>query len=116
MSCARRWARPETNVSRGNSPPAPGGSIREGAGSLMCGIAGTAGFANREQLIAMNEAIVHRGPDDGGVQVLARGGEPWIGLANRRLAIIDLSAAGHQPMSNEDGSVWIAYNGETFNF
>lgn len=82
----------------------------------MCGIAGTAGFADREQLEAMNEAIVHRGPDDGGVHVLDRRGEPWIGLANRRLSIIDLSAAGHQPMCNEDGSVWIAYNGETFNF
>jgi asparagine synthase (glutamine-hydrolysing) len=82
----------------------------------MCGIAGTAGFANREQLLAMNEAIVHRGPDGGGVHVISRRDEPWIGLANRRLAIIDLSAAGHQPMCNEDGSVWIAYNGETFNF
>ncbi|HEV8432946.1 MAG TPA: asparagine synthase (glutamine-hydrolyzing), partial [Thermoanaerobaculia bacterium] len=82
----------------------------------MCGIAGTAGFASREQLIAMNDAIVHRGPDDGGVHVISRRGEPWIGLANRRLAIIDLSAAGHQPMCNEDGTVWIAYNGETFNF
>ena len=82
----------------------------------MCGIAGTAGFANRDQLVAMNDAILHRGPDDGGVEVLARRGEPWIGLANRRLSIIDLSEAGHQPMCNEDGSVWIAYNGETFNF
>ena len=82
----------------------------------MCGIAGTAGFADREQLLAMNQAIVHRGPDDGGVQVLDRRGEPWIGLANRRLSIIDLSAAGHQPMCNEDGSVWMTYNGETFNF
>lgn len=82
----------------------------------MCGICGTAGFADRAQLEAMNDAIVHRGPDDGGVQVLRHRGTPWIGLANRRLSIIDLSPAGHQPMTNEDGTIWLAYNGETFNF
>jgi asparagine synthase (glutamine-hydrolysing) len=82
----------------------------------MCGISGTAGFANREQLGAMNDAILHRGPDDGGVEIFMRGGDPWVGLTNRRLAIIDLSAAGHMPMKNEDGSVALTYNGEVFNF
>ena len=51
-----------------------------------------------------------------GVKILQRRGAPWIGLVHRRLSIIDLSAAGHQPMSNEDDSVWVAYNGEIFNF
>jgi len=83
----------------------------------MCGICGTAGFANQEQLETMNTVIVHRGPDDGGTKVIANTqGSPWIGLANRRLSIIDLSAAGHMPMTNEDGRVWLAYNGEVFNF
>lgn len=83
----------------------------------MCGICGTAGFANRAQIEAMSSALIHRGPDDGGVEIISRGGDsPWIGLGNRRLAVIDLSPAGHQPMSNEDGTVWITYNGEIFNF
>lgn len=83
----------------------------------MCGICGSAGFADREQLEAMNAIIIHRGPDDGGVQLFPDGsGTPYIGLGNRRLSIIDLSPAGHQPMCNEDETVWIAYNGEVFNF
>jgi len=83
----------------------------------MCGICGTAGFADEQQLEAMNQAMLHRGPDDGGIHIVCRpDGQPWIGLANRRLSIIDLSAAGHQPMSNEQGDTWITYNGELFNF
>ena len=82
----------------------------------MCGISGTAGFADRQQLLAMNEAIVHRGPDDGGIEIVERRGEPWVGLTNRRLAIIDLSSAGHMPMANDDRSVLLTYNGELFNF
>ena len=81
----------------------------------MCGIAGILDLRGRpvaaSELRAMNEAIVHRGPDDGGVFV-----EDSIGLANRRLAIIDLSRAGHQPMANEDGSLLLTYNGELYNF
>lgn len=79
----------------------------------MCGISGTAGFADRDLLERMTSLIVHRGPDDGGTYVSKDG---QIGLGNRRLSIIDLSAAGHMPMSNEDGSVWITYNGEIYNF
>lgn len=59
----------------------------------------------------MSRIISHRGPDDDGLE--------WVGpcgLAHRRLSVIDLSAAGRQPMSNDDGSVWIAYNGEVYNF
>lgn len=81
----------------------------------MCGIAGIYDFGRRPvevaEIEAMNDAIAHRGPDDQGT---------WTGdgvaLANRRLAIIDLSAAGHQPMANEDGSLLIVYNGELYNF
>jgi len=58
----------------------------------------------------MNEAQFHRGPDDGGIHV-----EPGIGLAHRRLSIIDLSN-GHQPLFNEDGSVVVVFNGEIYNF
>ena len=82
----------------------------------MCGICGTAGFARERQLEKMSAVIAHRGPDDMGVKILQRREIPWIGLAHRRLSIIDLSSAGHQPMSNEDDSVWVAYNGEIFNF
>jgi asparagine synthase (glutamine-hydrolysing) len=84
----------------------------------MCGICGIYNLSSTTpvtlvQLVAMNATMLHRGPDDGG-EWLAPDGH--IGLANRRLAIIDLSPAGHQPMSNEGGSVWIAYNGEVYNF
>ncbi|MEW5957100.1 MAG: asparagine synthase (glutamine-hydrolyzing) [Chloroflexota bacterium] len=81
----------------------------------MCGITGIwnkAGEPVEERLVArMNRQQLHRGPDDQGVYVAA-----GIGLGNCRLAIIDLSPAGHQPMSNEDGSIWIAFNGEIYNF
>ena len=81
----------------------------------MCGIAGI--FDIREQrpideglLSRMNQVQFHRGPDDGGVHV-----EPGVGLAHRRLSIIDLSN-GHQPLYNEDGSVAVVFNGEIYNF
>jgi asparagine synthase (glutamine-hydrolysing) len=82
----------------------------------MCGIAGIFEFdasarADRRLLERMTELISHRGPDDSG---------HWIGgnvaLGHRRLSIIDLSAAGHQPMGSDDGAVWITYNGECYNY
>jgi len=81
----------------------------------MCGICGALatrdGFAAGEDVVtAMRETIVHRGPDDGGTWA-----EPGIALGHRRLSIIDLSPAGHQPMSNEDGTVWITFGGEIYN-
>ncbi|MBM4423123.1 MAG: asparagine synthase (glutamine-hydrolyzing) [Chloroflexi bacterium] len=84
----------------------------------MCGICGivTLGDGPRVDpalLDTMRDTITHRGPDDAGSWLSPDG---RVGLANRRLAIIDLSPAGHQPMSNEDGSVWIAYNGETYTY
>ena len=60
----------------------------------------------------MRERIVHRGPDDDGLWQSADG---RVVLGHRRLSIVDLSAAGHQPMSNEDGAVWITFNGEIYN-
>ncbi|MHB8642307.1 MAG: asparagine synthase (glutamine-hydrolyzing) [Gaiellaceae bacterium] len=81
----------------------------------MCGIAGihniTGEPVDERVLRRMTDAIAHRGPD----------GEGWfvdgaVGLGNRRLAIIDLSRAGFQPLANEDGSVVVTYNGEIYNF
>jgi asparagine synthase (glutamine-hydrolysing) len=80
----------------------------------MCGICGVFYIdgkqrVNRDSLAAMNQPIVHRGPDDGGLFV-----EENVGLAMRRLSIIDVQS-GHQPLSNEDGSIWIVFNGEIYN-
>ncbi|MGH9725851.1 MAG: asparagine synthetase B family protein, partial [Candidatus Acidiferrales bacterium] len=81
----------------------------------MCGIAGIVGKdASAEVALAevrrMCDQIVHRGPDDEGTFVQGR-----VGLGMRRLSIIDLST-GHQPIHNEDQSVWIVFNGEIYNF
>jgi len=65
--------------------------------------------ASQEELRAMTEKIVHRGPDDDGFLL-----DGPVGFGFRRLSIVDLSG-GHQPMSNEDGSIWIAFNGEIYN-
>jgi asparagine synthase (glutamine-hydrolysing) len=80
----------------------------------MCGICGVFHYgpnqhADNAALLAMNQQIVHRGPDDYGTLV-----DDGTGLAMRRLSIIDLKT-GHQPLSNEDGSVWIVFNGEIYN-
>jgi asparagine synthase (glutamine-hydrolysing) len=82
----------------------------------MCGIGGKLYFdparpVEREILERMNAALAHRGPDDSGIYC-----DGSMGLAHRRLSIIDLSPAGHQPMSNEDGTIWIVFNGEIYNF
>lgn len=83
----------------------------------MCGIAGMAGVANRDLMGRMLARIRHRGPDDSGMYVVD-GQSPagCIAIGNNRLSILDLSAKGHQPMSNGDGTIWVAYNGEIFNF
>lgn len=83
----------------------------------MCGICGILGhrddFRVDEELVtAMRERIHHRGPDDGGSW---HSPEHRVALGHRRLSIIDLSPAGHQPMSNEDGTVWITFGGEIYN-
>ena len=81
----------------------------------MCGISGifdTRGRRDvpRETLVAMNNAIAHRGPDDDGFHF-----EPGVGLGHRRLSVIDLST-GHQPLYNEDQTVGVVFNGEIYNF
>ncbi len=86
----------------------------------MCGIAGYFAAAGGDglgaALRAMAAALSHRGPDDEGFfEAMTRDGGHCVGLAHRRLSIIDLST-GHQPMSNEDGSIQIVFNGEIYNF
>ena len=80
----------------------------------MCGICGTLSFDGRPAdpgvLAAMNETLIHRGPDSEGSFV-----EGPVGLAMRRLSIIDL-AGGDQPIGNEDGSVQVIQNGEIYNY
>jgi len=82
----------------------------------MCGIAGLVNCGDRSTLVRMNQVQAHRGPDDSGTWEKRFPDDSYIGLASRRLAILDLSESGHMPMSNEDGSVWITYNGEIYNF
>jgi asparagine synthase (glutamine-hydrolysing) len=82
----------------------------------MCGIAGKVALDPRARvdealLRRMTRAIAHRGPDDEGVWV-----DGAIGLGARRLAVIDLSPRGHQPMANEDESIHLTFNGEIYNF
>jgi asparagine synthase (glutamine-hydrolysing) len=80
----------------------------------MCGIAGilSASSLSRELVERMGRALAHRGPDDEGVWLDP---EMGIGLANRRLAIIDLSPAGHQPILSSDGRLVLTFNGEIYN-
>jgi len=77
----------------------------------MCGICGIWGREDARAVRAMVKALHHRGPDDSGVFSDAR-----VSLGMTRLAIIDTSVGGHQPMKNHDGEVWIVYNGEAYNF
>ena len=81
----------------------------------MCGINGVFHYGGGAPDLALVErqatALRHRGPDDWDVW-----SEGPVALAHRRLAIVDLSSGGHQPMSNEDGTVWVTYNGEIYNW
>lgn len=81
----------------------------------MCGICGIVAFdkdflITKNLISEMNDQIKHRGPDDSGYYIKGN-----VALAHRRLSIIDLGG-GHQPLTNEDGSVWITFNGEIFNY
>ena len=82
----------------------------------MCGISGLVNCGDAETLARMTAVQAHRGPDDSGLWERRFPDGTYIGLGSRRLAILDLSPDGHMPMSNEDGSVWITYNGEIYNF
>lgn len=82
----------------------------------MCGISGKLYFderrtVTRNELTAMSDTLRHRGPDGEGVWLNGN-----VGLAHRRLSIIDLRSVAGQPMSNEDGTVWVTFNGEIYNF
>ncbi len=82
----------------------------------MCGIIGVASrtaLPRQNWLTAGRDAMSHRGPDDAGEWWLE---DRKVGLAHRRLSIIDLSAAGHQPMSDETGTLTLVFNGEIYNF
>jgi asparagine synthase (glutamine-hydrolysing) len=83
----------------------------------MCGICGELTFdgapVHAETIVSMRDRLEHRGPDDKGVFVSDDG---RVGLGFRRLAIIDVSPLGNQPMANEDGTVRVAFNGEIYNF
>src|SRR5512142_1528494 len=84
----------------------------------MCGIAGFVDCQHAAEPVQDHRALVHemcaavrhRGPDDEGIRV-----EPGVGLGMRRLSIIDL-VSGQQPMHNEDGSIWLVFNGEIYNY
>jgi asparagine synthase (glutamine-hydrolysing) len=84
----------------------------------MCGICGIYEYGVSQPKVAealverMRDTMTHRGPDDAGVYVSE---DHRVGLGNRRLAIVDLSPAGRNPMPNEDGRVWITFNGEIYN-
>jgi asparagine synthase (glutamine-hydrolysing) len=82
----------------------------------MCGICGKIYFdqnrpVTKPELQLMATSLAHRGPDGEGIWTKGN-----VGLAHRRLAIIDLRAVADQPMSNEDGSIWVTFNGEIYNF
>jgi len=84
----------------------------------MCGITGVYNLnkkanVSEEVVKKMRDTLVHRGPDNEGIYISS---DKKIGLGFRRLAIIDLSSAGNQPMSNEDKTVWMVLNGEVYNF
>jgi len=84
----------------------------------MCGIVGALSFNNSKfnvtesYIIRMRDTMIHRGPDSSGVWVSE---DRRTGFGHRRLSIIDLSEAASQPMCNEDGTLWISYNGEIYN-
>src|SRR5579863_476422 len=82
----------------------------------MCGISGLINCGDRETLERMTSIQVHRGPNDAGIWERTFPDDSYVGLGSRRLAILDLSPGGHMPMCNEDGTVWITYNGEIYNF
>ncbi len=84
----------------------------------MCGICGVFNYGRSDAveekvILKMRDTMIHRGPDDKGVFLSSEG---RTGLGHRRLSIIDLSPSGRQPLCNEDETIWIVYNGETYNY
>lgn len=84
----------------------------------MCGICGFVSKQNitLEQLKGMNDTMIHRGPDDSGEEIYPMRNGCCIGLAQRRLSILDLSPLGHQPMHSVDKRISVVYNGEIYNY
>src|ERR1700681_4216636 len=89
----------------------------------MCGIVGFQGEFPEDLLSAMTDAVAHRGPDGNGTIMLSTEGDPPTGLGHRRLSIIDLSAAGRQPMTvgpdsggGMQSGLTLVFNGEIYNF
>jgi asparagine synthase (glutamine-hydrolysing) len=81
----------------------------------MCGINGAINWGDNTTLARMTNIQSHRGPDDHGTWETRLPDGTWVGLGSRRLAILDLSPAGHMPMTTEDGRLTIVYNGEVYN-
>ncbi len=81
----------------------------------MCGLAGLVGRGDGDALRRMTDIQRHRGPDDGGTWEKTLPDGRFVGLGSRRLAIRDLSPAGHMPMASDDGRVVLVYNGELYN-
>jgi len=82
----------------------------------LCGIVGFqdyTGVTNNQILTKMRDTLSHRGPDDSGNYIDQIN---HVGLGNRRLAVVELSPLGHQPMSNKDKSIWVTFNGEIYNY
>ena len=82
----------------------------------MCGITGIWDFKNKispELIEKMTNVLSHRGPDDAGIFIDSKNN---VGFGHRRLSIIDLSPAGHQPMANAEETIWVTFNGEIYNF
>ncbi len=84
----------------------------------MCGICGfiSKKRITEEELRIMNDTMIHRGPNDSGVAIYEDKNGYGVGLAQRRLSILDLSPLGHQPMDSADGRITIVFNGEIYNF
>src|SRR5215510_5854587 len=81
----------------------------------MCGIVGIlradGAPVSGAALAGMRDSLVHRGPDDAGTYLKGP-----VGLGTRRLSVLDPTPSGHQPMANADGTVWIVFNGEIYNY
>lgn len=82
----------------------------------MCGICGVIGQADEQLIKSMLARMAHRGPDDEGVYVAETSTTERVGLGHRRLSIIDLSPAGHEPMPDRSNQIWLTFNGEIYNF
>jgi asparagine synthase (glutamine-hydrolysing) len=82
----------------------------------MCGICGVVGQADEHLIKSMLSRLAHRGPDDEGIYITETSDDRRAGLGHRRLSIIDLSPAGHEPMSDASGEIWLTFNGEIYNF